>query len=171
MTNRDLTCAIKENTPILKNIALKFTKDAEEIQELVQETLALSMKFYEKYFNNPRLIAWLYVIMKNVYINSYRRNQKRIRYENYQINGFKGDGYLEPSTHNLANKTFLEKDVKNLLSKYPNEYYELFLRYTEGYKYRELSKIYSLPEGTVKTRIHHMRKYLQSRLSAYRNTA
>lgn len=171
MTNEDLTCAIQKNAPILKSIALKFTKDPEEIQELVQETLALSLKFYEKYFNNPRLVAWLYVIMKNVYINGYRRNQKRVRYENFQVCGFKEDGCMEPSTQNLADKSFLEKDVKTLLSKYPEEYYDLFLHYTEGYKYRELSEIYSLPEGTVKTRIHHMRKYLQKQLAVYRKTA
>ncbi|TDS11734.1 RNA polymerase sigma factor [Sphingobacterium paludis] len=171
MTSKDLTSAIQQNAPILKSIALKFTKDPEEIQELVQETLALSLKFYEKYFNNPRLVAWLYVIMKNVYINGYRRHQKRVRYENFQVSGFKEDGCMEPSTENLADKSFLEKDVKTLLSKYPGEYYALFLSYTEGYKYRELSEIYSLPEGTVKTRIHHMRKYLQKQLAVYRQTA
>lgn len=171
MTSKDLTFAIQENRPILKSLAFKFTKDPEEIQELVQETLALSLKFCDKYFNNPRLVAWLYVIMKNVYINGYRRTQKKVRYENFQMNGFKVEGCSEPSTQNLADKSFLEKDVKNLLSKYPPVYYELFMSYTEGYKYRELSEIYALPEGTVKTRIHHMRKYLQRQLAVYRQIA
>jgi len=171
MTNAQLSSIIRENEPILQSLAYKFTKDWEEVQELVQETFASSLKFKQNYIKNPRLVAWLYVIMKNIYINGYRRNAKQLRFENYQIDSFKSAGCTEPHVRNMADHSFLEKDVKKLLSKFQTGYYQLFLSYTEGYKYKELAEMYNLPEGTVKTRIHHMRKYLQKNLVGYRKSA
>lgn len=170
MTNAQLSSIIQKNQPILQGLAHKFTKDWEEVQELVQETFASSLKFEQNYDNNPRLVAWLYVIMKNVYINGYRKRLKQIRYERDRAVGFKSEGCAEPHVQNTADHSFLKKEVKNLLAKYPDCYYALFTSYTQGYKYKELAEMYALPEGTVKTRIHHMRKYLQDKLSGYRTS-
>ncbi|WDF66922.1 RNA polymerase sigma factor [Sphingobacterium oryzagri] len=171
MTNAQLSSIIQANQPILQGLAYKFTKNWEEVQELVQETMTSSLKFEQNYDNNPRLVAWLYVIMKNVYINGYRKRLKQIRYEQDRVSGFKSEGCTEPHVQNTADHSFLKKDVKKLLSKYPDCYYALFTSYTQGYKCRELAEMYTLPEGTVKTRIHHMRKYLQNKLSGYRTRA
>ncbi|WP_437919722.1 RNA polymerase sigma factor [Sphingobacterium sp. LRF_L2] len=171
MTNAQLSSIIRENQPVLQGLAYKFTRDWDEVQELVQETFASSLKFEHNYDNNPRLVAWLYVIMKNVYINGYRKRLKQIRYEQDRASGFKSEGCMEPYVQNAADHTFLRKDVKKLLSKYPDCYSALFTSYTQGYKYKELAEMYALPEGTVKTRIHHMRKYLQNQLSRYHTGA
>ena len=59
-------------------------------------------------------------------------------------------------------------DIKRALNKLPADYQVLFMRYTEGYKYRELSEEFGMPEGTIKTRIHFIRKTLQKQLAVYR---
>ncbi|MBD1422369.1 RNA polymerase sigma factor [Sphingobacterium chuzhouense] len=168
MESKKLNLALLENQSILKNIAFKFTKDPEEINELVQETLVRSIKYLDNFFNNPKLVSWLYVIMKNVYINHYRRNQRHTEYENFQSAGYREEGCSEPFTTNTVEGKFVMKDIRDALKKLPQDHYELFVQYMEGYKYRELSDHFGLPEGTVKTRIYHTRKFLQKQLSIYR---
>lgn len=168
MESKELNIELLKNQSILKNIAFKFTKDPEEIEELVQETLVRSIKYLDKFFNNPKLVAWLYVIMKNVYINHYRRNQKQTIYENFQSAGYRELGCSEPSTPNMVEGKFVMNDIQAALKKLPADYYELFVRYMDGYKYRELSEHFGMPEGTIKTRIHYTRKFLQKQLSVYK---
>src|SRR5690606_131628 len=138
------------------------------INELVQETLVRSLKYLDNFFNNPKLVPWLYVIMKNVYINHYRRHQRHTEYELFQSAGYRIEGCFEPYTNNTVEGKFIMKDIQDALKMLPSDYYELFVHYMEGYKYRELSEYFGLPEGTVKTRIHHTRKFLQKQLSIYR---
>lgn len=171
ITSQQLTLEMKEKGEILKRLAFKFTKDPEEIQEFVQQTFVLSLKCSDNYINNPKLVAWLYVIMKNSYINIYRNNQKRIKFEKYQSSNYRNEGCTEPSSINEAGYKFLFSDMKSLLKKYPPCYNNLFESYIEGYKYRELAEKYGLPEGTVKTRIYHMRKLLQKNLDKRLYTA
>ncbi len=168
MESKKLNLALLENQSILKNIAFKFTKDPEEINELVQETLVRSIKYLDNFFNNPKVVSWLYVIMKNVYINHYRRNQRHTEYENFQSAGYREEGCSEPFTINAVEGRFVMKDIRDALQKLPPEHYDLFVQYMEGYKYRELSDHFGLPEGTVKTRIHHTRKFLQKELAMYK---
>lgn len=168
MESRELNLELLKNQKILKNIAYKFTKDPEEIEELVQEALVRSVKYLDKFFNNPKLVAWLYVIMKNVYINTYRRNQKHHVFEDHQKAGYRMEGCSEPSVDNHAEGKFVMGDIEKALKKLPKGYYELFMRYIDGYKYRELSEEFAMPEGTVKTRIHYTRKFLQKQLAVYR---
>ncbi|WDF70338.1 RNA polymerase sigma factor [Sphingobacterium oryzagri] len=168
MESKQLNLTLQKNQGILKNIAFKFTKDPEEIEELVQETMVRSIKYLDKFFNNPKLVAWLYVIMKNVYINHYRRNQKQVQYENYQSVGYKDEGCSEPFTQNAVEGKFVMNDIQIALKKLPTDYYDLFMRYMDGYKYRELADEFDMPEGTIKTRIHHTRKFLQKQLSVYK---
>ncbi len=168
ISTQQLSLEIKEKGEILKRLAFKFTKDPEEINELVQDTFARSLRFFDRYFDNPKLIAWLYVIMRNSYINNYRRNQKKVLFAHHQALHYKNEDCSVTSSNNGSGYSFLSTDVKTVLQRYPPSYYQLFLNYTEGYKYRELAEKYGLPEGTVKTRIHHMRKQLQKQLHSYR---
>ena len=65
MESKQLHAELMKNQQILRNIAFKFTKDPEEIQELVQDALVKSINYVDKFFNHPKLVAWLYVIIKN----------------------------------------------------------------------------------------------------------
>src|SRR5690606_19544373 len=135
MESKKLNLALLKNQSILKNIAFKFTKDPEEINELVQETLVRSRKYLDNFFNNPKLLPWLYVIIKNVYINHYRRHQRHTEYELFQSAGYRIEGCSEPYTNNTVEGKFIMKDIQDALKMLPSDYYELFVHYMEGYKY------------------------------------
>ncbi|WP_437918129.1 RNA polymerase sigma factor [Sphingobacterium sp. LRF_L2] len=168
MESKELNLELSKNQSILKNIAFKFTKDPEEMEELVQETMVRSIRYLDKLFNNPKLVAWLYVIMKNVYINQYRRNQKHMLYESSQSADYRDQGCSEPYSTNTVEGKFVMADIQHALKKLPQDHYEIFTLYMDGYKYRELAEQFDIPEGTIKTRIHHIRKFLQKRLSIYK---
>ncbi len=168
METRELNLSLIQYRITLKNLAYKFTTDPDEIQDLVQETLLRALKYIDQFFQNPKIISWLFVIMKNIYINHYRDRQQRNKYENHTMYMFQAKGYQEPFTENSIEGKLILKDIKKALAQFPAEYNDMFTRYINGYKYRELSLLYGVPEGTIKSRIHMMRKNLQKKLALYR---
>lgn len=164
MENREINAKILECNVVLKKLAYKFTKNPEDIQDLVQETMMRSIKYLDQFFQNPKVIAWLYVIMKNVYINQFRRQKQKYIYENYKANEYQNMAYLEPSSTNHVEGAFVIGDVFKLLNQFPQQHKEMFSKFIDGYKYKELSAYFNVPEGTIKSRIHVIRKSLQKKL-------
>lgn len=160
---------IENNKSILVKFAYKFTNDPDDVQDLVQETLIKSIKYADEYENNPKLLPWLYVIMRNIYINHYRKGQKRMTYENAQISNVRDQGCSEPFNHNAVEGKFAMNDIQRAIKRLPNDNGEIFSMYIEGYKYKEIAEYFEMPEGTVKTRIHHARKFLQKQLAVYKS--
>lgn len=154
---------IRDNKSALVRIAGKFTSDPYEKEELVQETWIRSLSSLERFIGHPKLISWLYVIMKNVYINKYRKINmaRKMEKELPHI-----DDFNHP-VRNHAFENFMFKDVEEALSQLSPENYTLFSMYIEGYSYREISIHNKLKEGTVKSRIHHIRKILKRKLQIY----
>lgn len=163
MRTAQLNLTILENSPILNSIAQKFTNDPYEKEELVQETFIRSLNYLEKFVHNPKLVAWLYTIMKNIYINKYRRQVKyrTIETELQHITHF------EKTSWNQGESKFVMEDIQEALSKLPAANYKAFTMFVEGYKYNEIADHLQIPEGTVKTRIHMARKLLKENLKGY----
>ncbi len=168
MENKDLNLQLNEYRSVLKNLAYKFTNDPEDIQDLVQETLLRALKYIDQFFHNPRVVPWLFVIMKNIYINHYRHRKQKYRYENHKANEYQDLGCHEPFTENTVEKSLALEDVKQALTQLPKEHKEMFDHYINGYKYKELSDLYGIPEGTIKSRIFLIRKGLQKQFPQYR---
>jgi RNA polymerase sigma-70 factor (ECF subfamily) len=168
MKSNELNLQLVQYRITLKNLAYKFTSDPDEIQDLVQETLLRALKYIDQIFHNPKIISWLFVIMKNIYINHYRNRQQRQRYEHYSLASYQDRGCTEPFTENTIEGKFIMRDIKKALAQFPSDQSEMFNRYINGYKYRELADYYGIPEGTIKSRIHFMRKHLQKKLALYR---
>lgn len=169
MENNTLNLQLTQYRMALKNFAYKFTTDPDEIQDLVQETLIRALKHMDQFVQNPKIISWLFVIMRNIYINQYRHRQQRRKYENYALSSWQDLGCREPFTENTIEGKLIIKDVQKALSQFPEDQSRMFMNYIHGYKYKELAKIYSVPEGTIKSRIHIIRKSLQQKLAHYRN--
>ena len=74
MKDKAFNTQLIEYQKILKNLAKRFTKDQEAINDLVQETFIRAFKYMDQFFNNPRVVSWLFVIMRNIYINQYKSN-------------------------------------------------------------------------------------------------
>ena len=168
MKSSQLHRQIQESKTILTRFARKFTKDPDDVQELVQETMVKSIKYIDEYDNNPKLLSWLYVIMKNLFINQYRRQQSRIDFESAHRSDVRNMGCTEPFSRNNSEGKFMLDDIQSAINKLPTESSEIFNMHIEGYKYREIAAYFNIPEGTVKTRIHHARKFLQTELETYR---
>ncbi|HMR18831.1 MAG TPA: RNA polymerase sigma factor [Sphingobacterium sp.] len=168
MENRELNLQLVQYRVALKNLAYKFTSDPDEIQDLVQETMLRALKYIDQFFQNPKIISWLFVIMKNIYINHYRNRQQQRKYESHSMSTFQDKGCLEPFTENIIEGKLILKDIKKALAQFPSDHSDMFTRYINGYKYKELADIYGIPEGTIKSRIHIMRKNLQKKLALYR---
>lgn len=163
MRTAELNLTILENRPILNSIAQKFTSDPYEKEELVQETFIRSLKSLHKFIHNPKLIAWLYTIMKNIYINKYRR---QVRFRAIEAD-LQNVPHFENTSWNRGESKFIMEDIQDALSKLPPSNYKAFTMYVEGYKYNEIADYLQVPEGTVKTRIHVARKLLKQDLQGY----
>jgi RNA polymerase sigma-70 factor (ECF subfamily) len=166
--------AILSNIVFLRNIAFKLTKNKEDAEDLLQETLLRAFKFFDKFQSETYPKAWLYRIMKNTHINSYRKSLREIKSESDEQIEERGDLRIsEGSKRNLdpykslLNKTLMEK-INKSLKNLPEEFRSAFLLcLVEGYSYKEASQILDCPIGTVMSRIHRARKILQKELEEY----
>ncbi|MDM1293267.1 RNA polymerase sigma factor [Sphingobacterium sp. N143] len=163
MENTTINQLFKEKRPTLKYLAAQFTNDPDEREDLVQETMVRSLSSIEKFLKHPKLMSWLYIIMKNTYINQYTRNK---RLENYR-HEYAHTNNMNDVTGNRGENNFVAADIQQALNNLSNDYYNAFAMFLEGFKYYEIAEQLQIPEGTVKTRIHMARKSLQKQLKTY----
>ncbi len=166
MTKIEFNTLVIRQATSLKTYALHFTHDLADAEDLVQDTMLKAITYYNKFKEGTNLKGWLYTIMKNTFINNYRRIVK--------INSFVTKSDEIPSNHLLFSSTvnqgeakFVMADIKDALGALPDDYRVPFNMYFEGYKYHEIADHLEIPIGTVKTRIHVARKNLKSRLKVY----
>lgn len=153
---------ILENSPILLRLANNFTTDPDEKNDLVQETFIRSLKSLERFINHPKIVSWLYVIMKNVYLNQYRRmNLHRIA-ENELIHSGENN-----TSENYADTKFVLNDIEKAIKSLSEDNYIIITMYLEGFKYYEIAERMKIKEGTIKTRIHSIRNSLRKKLVVY----
>lgn len=166
MNNITLNNEICNHQSCLEAFAMKFTNDVEDANDLVQDTIIKAIRYHNLYKQGTNLRGWLYTIMKNTYINEYRKGVRRTSFietsedlSSYQL--------YNSASGNLGENKFVMEDINKALGKLQPEYATPFLRYLEGYKYQEISEEMNIPIGTVKTRIHIARQQLKNSLKAY----
>lgn len=150
----------------LLHYAMKFTSNHDDINDLVHDTIVKAIRFRNSYEPGTNMIAWLQTILKNTFINDYRRKSKLNSLVN-TTDILTSVQLKSSASHNLAEKSFLMDDIKKAFGNLPDVYSVPFLRYFEGYKYEEIAQEQDIPIGTVKTRIHMARKFLKKKLSMY----
>lgn len=151
----------------LRPFALNLTKNMEEANDLIQDTMFRALSNRDKFQEGTNLKAWLFTIMKNIFINNYRRKVKRNTIIDTTDNLF----YLNSSevlTENAANAKFVMDDMKSAIKNLSEEFRVPFMMHFEGYKYHEIAEELRLPLGTVKSRIFFARKELKGKLEQYR---
>ena len=156
---------INQRTP-LKNFAYSLTLNSEEAQDLVQETYLKALKYRDKFADASNLKAWLYTIMKNTFINTYRRSV-RTRQIITQTDDLSLVKPLNGSNGPSAESQINLKHINNAVASLDEEYKVPFMRYFDGYKYKEIADELDLPIGTVKSRIFLARKKLMSDLKEF----
>ncbi len=148
----------------LKYFALSLTQDDDDANDLLQETTLKALTYRQKFVDNTNLKAWLFTIMKNTFINNYRKIQKnRNTFEKiddvYSI-AFKGS-YNSETPENIHSVKEMEQKIELL----EDDFKIPFTMHTSGFKYKEIADELDLPIGTVKSRIFFTRKKLQTMLS------
>ncbi len=147
--------------------AMKFTRDTEDANDLVQDTLIKALRFKEGFEKGSNFKGWLFVIMRNTFINDYRKKAKKnsiITIEE-ELSSAQLAGN---ASHNGAEHKFAMQDINNALHRLPEAHRLPFVRYVEGYKYHEIADELGIPLGTVKTHIHQARLELKKMLKIYR---
>ncbi|SPZ84643.1 Sigma-24 [Sphingobacterium multivorum] len=164
MNNSNLNLLVEEKRSLLKHFAGKFTNDPDQKEDLIQETLIRALKSIDDFIRHPQVMSWLYVIMKNVYINQYRKAKRTNDIHETYI-GLESTNTIET---NKSDNKFIADDIEKAMCSLSEENYQVFQLFLEGYKYHEIASYFDMPEGTIKTRIHMTRKKLQKQLKIYR---
>ena len=166
MSVKEFNAVLLENADFLKPFAVNLTKDNETANDLYQETLYKALANQEKYNVGTNIKAWLFTIMRNIFINDYRRRAKqKTLFDNsatdYLIN------LKQVSVSNAAESSLRMKEINEAIHQLPEIFKTPFLLYFDGYKYQEIADVLGEPLGTVKSRIHFARKLLKERLTRY----
>ena len=149
--------------PVLYGFSRHFTFNRDEASDLVQDTLLKALTYHDKYQPNTNLKGWLYTIMRNIFINNYRR-AKRIVFTN--------DGATENAVLNIKEEyTFYKPadatellDVWDGINQLRDELRAPFKMHLTGYKYHEIARELQIPLGTVKNRIFHARQLIKHQI-------
>ena len=152
------------NTEFLKPFAVTLTRDSEVAKDLLQETMYRALANKEKYNVGTNIKAWLYTIMRNIFINNYRRKSKQTTIFDSSPNEFLLN-YNQVTTTNEAEGALKMKDMQFAIHRLPEIFRNPFLLYFEGYKYHEIADLLTEPLGTIKSRSHFARKLLKLQIS------
>jgi RNA polymerase sigma-70 factor (ECF subfamily) len=163
MTTKDFDKMLLENTDFLKPFAITLTRDQESAKDLIQETIFRALANREKYNVGTNVKAWLYTIMRNIFINNYRRKAKQNTIFDKTPNEFMIN-YNQATIDNTAEGQIKMKEIKAALNELPQIFKSPFILYYEGYKYHEIAEMLEEPLGTIKSRIHFARKLLKTQL-------
>lgn len=146
---------------------MKFTNNVDDAQDLLQDTLMKALRFYDKFEEGSNLKGWLYTIMKNTFINNYRKNLKILQLTTKE-DDISSANLMMSAARNESASNFVIGDIKGAIANLPVHLSTPFVRYVEGYKYHEIAEELRIPLGTVKTRIHEARKLLAKMLKTYK---
>lgn len=151
----------------LFSFALKLTLNKDEAHDLVQDTTLKALRNEEKFVENTNLKGWMLTIMRNIFINNYRKSAREntmvdVSEELFHLNLSQDSGIETPDGAYACN------EISALIAEFPAEYREPFSMHVAGYKYEEISAKLNMPLGTVKSRIFFTRKRLREVLSDYR---
>lgn len=146
-----------------------LTSNQEEAKDLLQATTLKALENQDKFIDNTNFSGWIYTIMRNIFINNYRR-QARCQTmtdstdELYFLNLPQESGFETPEGNYSIN------EITKIINAFPDEYKIPFSMHVSGYKYKEIADQMQLPIGTVKSRIFFVRKRLQELLKDYADT-
>jgi RNA polymerase sigma-70 factor (ECF subfamily) len=150
----------------LTNFAYQLTANRESAMDLVQDTTLKVLDNEEKYVENVNFKGWVFTIMRNIFINNYRRKVRSATIidsteDFYHLNLSQESGFETPEG------SYAAKEIGHVINTFTPDYRVPFTMYIAGYKYSEIADSLSLPLGTVKSRIFFARKRLQKILKDY----
>jgi RNA polymerase sigma-70 factor (ECF subfamily) len=166
----DFEAAAMPFVDALYNTAYRMTRNSEDAEDLVQETYLKAYRYYDKFEEGTNFKAWLFKIMKNTFINNYRKRQQTPALSDFadieesfesQVSEDVARPIKNPEEEFLEN--VLDEDVQRALDKLPPDYrMVVILADLEGFSYKEIAEILEVPVGTVMSRLYRGRRLLEA---------
>ncbi|MFH0761686.1 MAG: RNA polymerase sigma factor [Bacteroidota bacterium] len=152
--------------PRLGFFAKSLTSDPEDAKDLLQETIYKALTNQDKFQGDRNLKAWVFTIMKNTFINNYRRNAR----SNTLIDTTENSFFLNQGAESVfqtPESAHNEKEIRKAISELPEDYRIPFEMHTKGFKYKEIAESLDQPLGSIKSKIFFARKRLMERLKDF----
>lgn len=155
------------------NFGFRLTLDRDDAKDLVQDTYLKAYRFIESFQKGTNAKAWLFRILKNSFINDYRKKSKEPAKVDYQevetyYNSEDVDRQITPDLRVEALQDMIGDEISNALNALDVDFRTvIILCDLEGFKYEEMAKILDIPIGTVRSRLHRARQLLKEKLSEY----
>ncbi len=149
---------------VLFSFALNLTKNEDNARELVQETAYKAYRYRHRFHPETNMRAWLMTIMRNSFINDYRKRRRRQTLQDFTNNNFLLDSGKQQVVENEGERRALQQEVERALSSLEDMMRIPFLLHYQGYKYEEIANQLEIPLGTVKSRIFAARQKMQKEL-------
>ena len=160
--------------PLLPNLygaALRMTRNPQDAEDLVQEAYLRAYRGFSGFAEGTNLRAWMYRILTNTFINSYRKKQRQPQtvdaeeIEDWYLYDKLGESGVEASAETEVLEKIPDEDVQRALEDLPENFrMAVLLADVEGFSYKEIAEILDIPIGTVMSRLHRGRKALQKAL-------
>jgi RNA polymerase sigma-70 factor (ECF subfamily) len=166
MTPGELQFELLNIQDSLMRFAHSLTLNKEDAEDLVQETCLKALKNSDKFVYDSSLKAWTFTILKNTFINHYRRSKRKITFINHPLEHHPHHASITSRADN-PHSIFISKEMEQNIEKLDERFRRPFKMHFLGYKYKEIAEILNLTLGTVKSRIYFSRKKLIKRLKDY----
>ncbi len=163
MSQSEFYTRFNEMSNLLNSFAYNLTKNVEDAKDLFQETAYRAMTNRDKFAPGTNFKAWLFTIMKNIFINNYRKKTKANMIMDSTDNHF----YLNSGSvviSNGAESNIMMKELTKMIEELDDSIKIPFLMHYRGFKYQEIADHLDLPLGTVKSRIFFARKELKEKI-------
>ncbi len=168
MTHQEFKFKITSIEDSLTGYSKSLTKNNEDAKDLLQETYLKALLNKDKFDPSTNIKAWTYVIMKNIFINSYRKAKRQNMFidntdDQYHINSHHSSYSTSPEYE------YEHNEIMSKIKQIDKDQHSVFLMNLEGYKYKEIAENMDLPIGTVKSRIFLTRKKIINKFKEYQN--
>ena len=157
----------------LYNFALRLTTDPNDAEDLVQDTIVKAYRIFSSYEKGTNAKAWMFRILKNSFINNYRKTSKKPSQVDYDevssyYESIRAERTETSDLESLMFREMMDDDLSEALTRLPEDFRTVVLLCdVDGYTYEEIANMLDVPIGTIRSRLHRGRNLLKTELLEY----